>query len=177
MGFGLGDLLGAGASILGAIGKGKDKPASQQSGYSAAPEVVRKDLEGTYWPYAMSVFNDLVNQPRARVAAPRPGDLFANPEAYAMQAAADMRAGLIPQQELIYQNGQLQPLAYPSPVPGQTFAPPGGQATAQPPAMQGTPVANKSSGTYLSPAQSLGLMSQGISTPSLAAYLAQLGVR
>lgn len=171
----LGLALSAGAQILGAIGKGKDKPASQQSGYSAAPANVKKILEGPYWDYATQTFNDLINAPKARVAPYDRSQLFGNPEASAIQQAADMRAGLIPQQEMIYQNGQYLPLNVPAPT-GQTYAPQG--ASPMPNAsMQQQGVANKSSGTYYNPQQALGLSGQGISTQSLAAYLAQLGVR
>lgn len=171
-----GSLISAGAGLLGAIGKSKDKPASEQSGYSAAPANVKKTLEGPYWDYATQTFNDLVNRPMARVDPYTPDQMFGSPELSAIQQAADMRAGLIPQQDLVYNNGMLQPISQPAPLPGQMPAAQAQAPTALP-GMQQTGPANKSNGMYYNPEESLRLLSQGISTPSLAAYLAQLGVK
>lgn len=119
----LGAILTAGAGLLGAIGKSKDKPASEQSGYSQAPQVVKNTMEGPYWTQAIDTFDYLKDRPKARVAPYDDSQLFGSPELSAIQQAADMRAGLIPQQEMVYSNGQYVPLSQPSPLPGAQGTP------------------------------------------------------
>lgn len=98
---------------------GSEQKSESKNGLQGAPKWLQDIYQNTLAPDALSAYDKLKNPTYARVAAPQQGDIFSDPQLYALQLAADMRNGTAPQQEMTYSNGQL------------TFAPPSQQPVQQ----------------------------------------------
>lgn len=159
MGFGFGDLLSLGGTLLGGLGQDEPKRAEQSTGFNALPKEVRDAWIKTFLPAAMAQFQ----QPYKAMPMKR-----YQPTGTAFDSAA--------MQDLQNYSDQMGGLFTPfnqSPAKPAATTPPSALSDLVPKVEQkGT--ANKSSGTYYSPEQALQLLAQGISTPSIAAYLGQL---